>query len=321
MKKICLTLVAACIGVSTLFAQQDPQFTQFMFDRLSVNPAFAGSKDQFCANFLGRQQWSGLQGQPNTGLLNIYSAVKSINSGVGLSVYRDEIGPQASTQARLSYAYQLRLGNSASKLGIGVSLGIISSSLNSDWIAYDYNDQGSTGIGTGVGDPLINQSGQKATKFDASFGLYLSNPDYYVGASVVHLNEADLENMNIEVARHLYFMAGYGFDIGSKWKLTPSVLAKTDLASTQLDVNATVNYDETIWIGFTYRLEDAVAPMAGYQYHFPDGKSALKIGYSYDFTTSQLNNYSSGSHELMLGYCYKLAKPLSKQVYKNPRFL
>jgi len=151
--------------------------------------------------------------------------------------------------------------------------------------------------------------------------LYLYNPKYYAGVSMGHLNEGDLSDMNITVARHLYFMAGYHFDLDARWRITPNVLVKSDLASTQLDANATVMYDNTFWLGATYRLEDAIAPMAGYQYEFPSGNSTLRIGYSYDFTTSELNNYSSGSHELMLSFCLKIAKPLPNRVYKNPRFL
>lgn len=319
MKKIYLLLIVASLGSASLFGQQDPQFSQFMYDRLSVNPGSAGSQDALCATLLGRQQWSGFTGQPNTALLNLSGPIESIKSGVGLSLLYDEIGPQTTTSARLSYAYHIKVGG-ATKLGLGVSLGVISSSLNYDWTAYDYTT-GSPVMGTGLGDEGIPLGDQAATTFDASFGAYLYNPKYYVGASVVHLNEGDLSDMNIQVARHLYFMAGYNFDLTPKLVLTPHVLAKTDLASTQLDVNATVMYANTFWFGVSYRLEDAVAPMAGYQYEFPGGKSNLRIGYSYDFTTSELNNYSSGSHELMLSYCLKLAKPLPKRVYKNPRFL
>ena len=319
MKKIYLLLIVASLGSASLFGQQDPQFTQFMYDRLSINPGSAGSQDAICATLLGRQQWSGFTGQPNTGLLNISGPIESIKSGVGVSVYLDEIGPQTTTSARLSYAYHIKVGG-ATKLGLGVSLGVISSALNNKWVAYDDNPGGPV-LGTGLGDPSIYQTNQSATTFDASFGAYLYNPKYYVGASVVHLNEGDLSDMNIQVARHLYFMAGYNFELTPNLVLTPHVLAKTDLASTQLDINATVMYANTFWFGVSYRLEDAIAPMAGYQYEFPSGKSTLRIGYSYDFTTSELNNYSSGSHELMLSYCLKLAKPLPKRVYKNPRFL
>lgn len=323
MKKVYLLILVAGLVSASVFGQQDPQFTQFMYDRLSVNPGAAGSQDAICATLLGRQQWSGFTGQPNTGLLNISAPIESIRSGVGVSVYLDEIGPQTTTSARLSYAYHLKLGG-GTKLGLGVSLGVISSGLNYKWKAYNYDDNGGLstgGLQTGINDPGIPVGNKSATAFDASFGAYLYNPKYYVGASVVHLNEGDLSDMNIQVARHLYFMAGYNFDLTPKLVLTPHVLAKTDLASTQLDVNATVMYANTFWFGVSYRLEDAVAPMAGYNYEFPGGNSALRIGYSYDFTTSELNNYSSGSHELMVSYCLKLAKPLPKRVYKNPRFL
>ncbi len=320
MRKTCLTLVVAILGASSIFAQQDPQFTQFMFDRLSINPGVARASDSWCGTAIGRQQWSGFSGQPNTGLLNVSGPIPSIRSGIGATVYLDELGPQSVTAARLSYAYHLKLGGTT-KLGLGIGIGVISSTLSSDWRAYDYLDGNLSGIGTGAGDPSIPQNNQKATAFDASFGAYLYNPKYYAGISAVHLNEGDLSDMNIQVARHLYAMAGYHFELGPVWTLSPHVLAKTDLSSTQVDVNATIMYNNIVWAGVSYRLEDAIAPMAGYQYAFPDGKSVLKIGYSYDLTTSELNNYSSGSHEIMLSFCYRPEKPLPKRVYKNPRFL
>lgn len=316
MKKICLLLVASITGVSSLFSQQDPQFSQFMYDRLSVNPGFAGSQDAICATLLGRQQWTGLAGQPNTALLNVHGLIPSIKSGLGLTVYLDELGPQSTTAVRLSYAYHIKISG-ATKLGLGAAVGLLSSNLNSNWVAFDEDGT----IGSGIGDNSISQFAQGASTFDASFGAYLYNPSYYVGLSAVHLNEGDLSEMNIQVARHLYLMAGYHFNLSSRFVLTPHILAKTDLASAQFDANLTVMYENTIWMGVSYRLEDAIAPMAGYQYQFPGGKSTLRLGYSYDLTTSELNNYSTGSHELMVGYCYKLEKPLPKRVYKNPRFL
>lgn len=323
MKKISLAIASCLLGSALVMGQQDPQFSQFMYDRLSINPGFAGSNDAICATLLGRQQWSGFSGQPNTALLNVSAPISSIKSGLGATVYLDEIGPQSTTAFRLSYAYHLKISG-ATKLGLGVSIGLLNSTLSPDWRAYDYDDDGNIiggGLGTGAGDPSIPQASQRASTFDASFGAYLYNPKYYAGISVVHLNQGDLSDLNIEVARHLYFMAGYNLELTPMITLTPHVLAKTDLASTQVDINATATYDNTFWLGVSYRLEDAIAPMAGYQYQFPDGKSTLRIGYSYDLTTSELNNYSSGSHELMVGYCYKLLKPLPKRVYKNPRFL
>jgi type IX secretion system PorP/SprF family membrane protein len=320
MKKIFL-LGTVLISALSMSGQQDPQFTQFMYDRLSVNPGFAGSQDAICATLIGRRQWAGFTGQPNTGLLNVSAPISSIKSGVGVTLYLDELGPISTTVLRLSYAYHIKI-TGATKLGLGVSAGLINSNLNNNWIAYNYSSDGvNQGIGTGVGDNAISQFTESASTFDASFGAYLYNPKYYVGLSATHLNEGDLSSMNIKVARHLYLMGGYNFELTPEWVLTPHVLAKTDLASTQFDANMTVMYDNTIWLGVTYRLEDAIAPMAGYQYQFPNGKSTLKLGYSYDFTSSQLNKYSSGSHELMVRYCMTIEKPLPKRVYKNPRFL
>jgi type IX secretion system PorP/SprF family membrane protein len=323
MKKYAIALVFIIGFVAQSSAQQEPQFTQFMFDRLSINPAFAGTQDAICATLLGRQQWSGFSGQPSTGLLNINGPIESIRSGIGASVYVDEIGPLTSTAVRLSFAYHIKLGG-ATKLSLGAAVGIMNSVVNPNWIAYDYSappNPESQGIGTGVGDNSIPQFRESASAFDASFGAYVYNPKFYAGLSAIHLPAGDLDPLNIRLARHYYFMAGYNFDLTPQLVLTPHVLAKSDLASTQFDANATVMYDNTFWLGVSYRLQDAVAPMAGYQYQMPSGKSTLRIGYSYDFTTSQLNNYSSGSHELMLSFCYKLEKPLPNRVYKNPRFL
>lgn len=320
MKKLILLLLLCPFIGAELSAQQDPQFSQFMRDKLSINPGVAGSGDAICATLIGRQQWSGLSGQPSTALLNIMGPLPSIKSGLGLTVYLDELGPQSFTTIRASYAYQLKLSGST-KLGLGLAVGMINSTLKSDWVAYDYGDNGLIGIGTGMGDAAIPQNNQTVTSFDASFGAYLSNPKYYAGLSVTHLNEADLKDMNIEISRHMYLMAGYNFDLTSQLVLTPNVLAKTDLTSTQLDINVNAMYANTFWAGVSYRLEDAIAPQVGYRYSTPNGKSVLKVGYSYDITTSNISDYSDGSHEIMLQYCFKIEKPLPKRVYKNPRFL
>lgn len=323
MKKPLLLFAALTLAISSVFAQQDYQLTQFMADRLSINPGFAGSKDAICATLIGRQQWSGLKGQPSTGLLNVHGLIRPAKSGVGLTVVMDEIGAFSYTQARLAYAYHFRVSG-ATKLGAGVSFGLMSSSIDNVWQAYDYNSDGTFDqFGSGINDPSIQglDNGQSATSFDVNFGLYLYNPKYYIGLSATRLTAPELDNINIQVARHYYFMGGYDFELSSVLNLQPNVLAKYDGASAQFDGNVNLMYDNTFWVGVTYRLEDALAPQVGYQYNSPDGKSTLRLGYSYDLTTSELSNYSNGSHEIALSYCYRLEKPLPKRVYKNVRFL
>jgi len=293
------------------FAQQDPQLTQYMFDRLSINPAVAGTTGQLCATGFFRQQWTGFDGAPQTGLLNAHMAIPKISSGVGLSVYLDELGQQKSTFARLSYSFHRKIG--VGTLGIGVSAGLISHSLGNNWIARD----------PVADDTAIPGNGQTDSGFDLGAGLYYTSPTFWIGISSTHLTEAELDDVSIKAVRHYFVQAGYDWAINGdkKYVLQPSTLIKSDGTSTQVDLTATFLYNNQVWLGVSYRTEDAIAPLIGYQYQLPNKKSMLRIGYSYDVTTSRLKNYSSGTHEIMLNYCVLLEKKPDLQIYKNVRFL
>lgn len=295
------------------FAQQDPQFTQYMFDRLSINPAYAGIGGNICATALLRQQWSGFDGAPKTALVNVHGPINKINSGIGLSVYFDKLGQQNNTAARLSYAYHFRLNGGTSKLSLGVYAGLINRTLGNDWIAVD----------PVADDAAIPSNGRSASGFDLGGGIYYQGPKVWAGLSSTQLNEADLEDVSIQSARHYYAQAGFDWWIGGdkKYTLQPSALVKSDGTSTQFDLSALFLYNNMVWLGASYRTEDAIAPMIGYQMQFPKNSSMLRIGYSYDVTTSELRNYSSGSHEIMLSYCFRIVKPPVLELYKHPRFL
>jgi len=289
-------------------AQQDPQFTMFMFDRVSYNPAAAGIDGVLNVTAFYRNQWAGFDGAPKTGLINVASPIFSINSGVGLSLYFDELGQENTINGLLSYNYQLKVG-SGMKLSMGVALGMYNSKLGTDWRATDGIDN----------DTAIPITGESSTVFDASFGLVLRSEQLYVGLSATHLSGGKLENLNIELTQHFYFEAGYDFILSDAIKLIPNVLVKTDFVSTQFDANLMAMWNNVVWLGASYRFEDAIAPMAGLQ--FPVGKGEIRLGYSYDVTISELKNYSSGSHEIFVNYNMSLGKPLSKTKYKNVRFL
>jgi len=281
-----------------------------MFDRLSINPAVAGTTGQLCATGFFRQQWAGFDGAPKTGLLNAHMGIKRISSGVGLSVYLDELGQQKSTFARLSYSFHRKLGPGT--FGIGLSAGLVSHSLGRNWLTRDPLAQ----------DNTIPAAGNADSGFDLGAGLYYVSPTFWVGVSSTHLTEAELEDVSIQTRRHYFVQAGYDWAIkgDKKYILQPSFLVKSDATSTQVDLNATFLYNNMVWLGVSYRTEDAIAPMIGYQFK-PNEKSMMRIGYSYDVTTSRLANYSSGSHEVMLNYCVLLVKPPDVQIYKNVRFL
>lgn len=304
------TVAFFSVIVSSAFAQQDPQFTQYMFDRLSINPAVAGISGQLCGTAILRQQWSGFEGAPKTGLLNVSMPINKISSGIGMSVYLDELGQQKSTFARLHYSFHRKIGGGT--LGIGVYGGMGSHALGNRWIARDPI----------ADDNAISASGRSDGGFDLGAGIYYSTQKFWAGISSTHLPETELSDVSIKMTRHYFVQAGYDWHIGGdkKYILTPSALMKSDGSSTQIDLNATFLYNNQVWLGVGFRTEDAIAPMVGYQFK-PNENSMMRIGYSYDVTTSTLSNYSSGSHEVMLNYCVLLVKPPSLQIYKNVKFL
>lgn len=307
-----LTTVACVVLGGASFAQQDPQFTQYMFDRLSINPAYAGMGGNICATALLRQQWSGFDGAPKTALVNVHGPISKINSGIGLSVYFDKLGQQNNTAARLSYAYHFRVG-STSKLSLGLYAGLMSRTLGNNWIAVD----------PVADDAAIPLNGRSASGLDLGGGIYYQSPKLWAGLSSTQLNQLELKDVSIASVRHYYVQAGYEWWLNGdkRYTLQPSTLIKTDGTSTQFDLSALFLYNNMVWIGASYRTEDAIAPMIGYQQAFPKGNSMLRIGYSYDVTTSELRNYSSGSHEVMVSYCFNIVKPPVFEMYKHPRFL
>lgn len=309
MRGIFTATLGLCI-TGAAFAQQDPQLTQYMFDRLSVNPAVAGTTGQLCATGIFRQQWSGFEGAPKTGLFNAHMPINKISSGIGLSAYFDKLGQQTSNFVRLSYSFHRKIGPGT--LGIGLSGGLLAHSLGNNWIARD----------NPADDSAIPSGGRSDSKFDLGAGLYYTSPTLWIGLSATHLTEPELDDVSITGVRHYFVQAGYDWAIGGdkKYVLQPSTMIKSDGTSTQVDLNANFLYNNQVWLGVTYRTEDAIAPLIGYQLK-PNDKSMLRIGYSYDVTTSELKNYSSGTHEIMLSYCVLLKKKPDLQIYKNVRFL
>ncbi|MFB6306931.1 MAG: type IX secretion system membrane protein PorP/SprF [Flavobacteriales bacterium] len=324
MKKSLLALLIIIMGASISKAQQDPQFTHNMFDKLSVNPGYAGMDDMLNVTGIYRTQWTGFSGvnTPETILLNAHLPVlkeTSFHGGAGITVYNDELGAEKNNLIRLSYSYHMTLGSG--KLGGGINIGYFNKELSQDWKANDPHTQ----------DIAIPNSGITSSVFDVSLGLYYKTNKLHMGISSTHLAESDFEfsggsgaqqfDLGLKKQRHYYVMAGYKYFIGGdrKYQLHPFIFAKSDAASTQIDLNANFLYDEKAWIGFSYRPDDAISPMIGYQYE--KGNYKLKAGYSYDLTTSELNTYSNGSHEVMLQVLYNIVKPPPDREYHNVRFL
>ncbi|MGZ5222184.1 MAG: PorP/SprF family type IX secretion system membrane protein, partial [Chitinophagaceae bacterium] len=224
--KIKLTTITLFITGLAAFAQQDAQFSMNMFNRLAVNPAYAGMNKALCGTLLYRQQWTAFPGSPKTGLLSVDFG-EVLFGGVGLTIDQDQLGFDRTLKAKLAYSFHLPLGPGS--LGIGIDAGMIQKALTGNFIAPD----GTTSATPGT-DMAIPWSGSSAITYDVGLGLYYTTRKMYVGLSSLHLPQQQLRdaasnfNFNYKVARHYYIMAGYTFDLGSKFDLTPSVLAKSD---------------------------------------------------------------------------------------------
>jgi type IX secretion system PorP/SprF family membrane protein len=308
MKKI-FTLVVLVSSILRVTAQQDPQFSMNMFNKQSVNPGYVGSNDAICGTLIYRDQWDGFPGAPKTFLFSADAAIPQILGGVGLNVTSDQLGLQKSLNIKLAYAYRMDLGDG--KLALGLDLGFMQNSLSGTFF---YQDAGDRSIPSLSGVP----GSVSATAPDFDFGAYYNTTDYYVGLSTTHLAASTITYGNIKssLAHHYYFMGGYKFPVSETLELEPSTLIKSDASSTQLDINLRAIYKNEFWGGVSYRLQDAIVAMVGFQ------TGGFIIGYSYDVTTSEIKNYSGGSHEIMVHYCFKpTTKPPKIQRHENVRTL
>lgn len=302
MKKILAVLTVSCLS-TVGFAQQDPQFSQNMFNRLFVNPAYAGSSESICAHLLYRNQWVNYDGAPKTGVIGIDGPVANGKVGVGLSILTDKIGFENTLQGKLSGNYKFDVGQG--KLGLGIDLDFMQHQIDGNFRASD------------PGDPSIPTSGVSGTAFDLGFGAYYNNDKFFAGVSASHLLESsvDLDNFSKVYKRHMYGMVGYNLEVSPMVILKPMIFVKNVSGNTTFDINVNAQYNERFWVGLSYRNEDAIVGMLGMNV-----TEKLKVGYSYDFTTSQLKNYSDGTHEIMLGYCFMVKKKVPVSI-KNVRFL
>lgn len=289
------------------YAQEDPQYSQNMYNRLPVNPGYAGSTGAMCATSLLRNQWVGFEGAPVSANLAFDALVETMHGGFGFAVTSDKLGFQKALAAKASYAYRMRVFNNG-RLAFGLSGGFFQQSI-------DLSSKTTVSPGP---DPVLDNAASSAIAPDFDFGIYFNTTDYYLGASVTHINEANLDfsSFKFQLHRHYYLMGGYNYALNRVFTLKPGFFVKSDAISTQGDVNLTVLYNNTIWAGVSYRIEDAVIFMAGLNI-----TNELKFGYSYDYTTSSLNLASKGSHEIMLRYCFKINNNKPAYMNKTVRYL
>lgn len=297
-----------------LFAQQDAQFSQYMYNQLDFNPGSAGSKEAINASLLSRQQWMGFSGGPASSVFSVNAPIKplKINSGIGVSILSDNLAYNKNLGLKLTYAYRMDVNNGMGKLGIGISGGFINNSLKgTSWLFPDGN----------TSDPLVpdNDSGMS---FDMDLGLFYKTDNLYLGLSTTHLLQPKIKYKNkssasFTNARHYYLTTGYNLALTNPlFDFQPSLLIGSDGSSMNVDLNSVILYNKKIWGGVTYRVKSAVIGMVGIEL-----MSGLRIGYSYDFSTTDLRKSNNGSHEIMVGYSFNIAKEKIPHKSKSVRFL
>lgn len=309
MKKVVIAALwfLVIIGlVKTAKGQQDPMYSMYMFNGMAVNPAYAGSREKPVVSAIYRQQWTGLEGAPKTAVFSGHAPLLNDKIGMGLTLVSDNISVFNTLTLMGSYAYRMKVGENG-KLCFGLNVEVNNFRAKfQDLELTDTNDKVFRGSRTNIFSP----------NFGA--GLYYYTERFYAGASVPHfLNMSLTDHFKVEgtdmVARqwkHYFFTTGVVINVGENVKFKPSVLFKyVKNTPFQADINAAFLFKEALWIGASYRTGDAVSAML--EYNFTKG---LRIGYAYDFTITELNDYSSGTHEIMISYEFQ-----KKQAYLTPR--
>jgi type IX secretion system PorP/SprF family membrane protein len=302
MKKI-IILIIAVISVITVSAQQDPQFTQNMFNKLANNPGFAGSRGVIATSILHRSQWMGFEGAPSTQNFSVDAELPFLYGGVGLNVVNDNIAEFSNLGLQASYAYRTELG--VGQIGMGMSVGMYQSGLNGGNLNSAQGD-----------DPAIPTVEVKGSSLDIGAGIYYNTQDVYIGLSSSHMTEPTIEwsdGQNFNLTRHYFLIAGYYHELNSLLSLNPSIYLKSDGATSQLDINTNLIYNNKMWGGVSYRLDEGISLLAGMNIN-----EDLRFGLAYDVT---MMNAMSNSIEFMLGYNFKIKTNKAISKYKNPRFL
>lgn len=315
---IALLLGTSLVKVKNVQAQQNIQFTQYIFNSLSVNPGYAGYKEEWFAQLALRNQWVSMQGAPKTGQLSIDGILtpQNNNMGIGLQITADKLGPQAATSAYANYSYRLRLDEMDTKrLSFGLGAGFTQYSL--DGTMLNPVNPGDVALPNGKESELVP---------DLRFGIYYTSPSFYVGASVMDLLSSgtrgslfkqDDNPFTIARHRHYYLMAGTVLELEKDLKLRPSILIKEDFKGpTSIDLNAMVIFADQFWIGGGYRTGMQVFDRKYSNDQNLSRKNSfsgvaqfyvnrdLRIGYSYDYILSQLSSLQNGTHEITIGLTF-----------------
>jgi len=305
--KISKYLAILCVLLSTqLIAQQDAMFTHYMYNTLSVNPAYAGTRDALTFTLLNRNQWVSFEGAPITQTLSIHSPIKNENMGIGFSLVNDKIGPEKNTMAYLDYSYTIKTSEK-STLSFGLKGGFALFRVKLSDI--DLHEQNDDAFKSDLESKFMPNFG---------FGMYYAREKFYAGVSVPKLLQSEINSNDIKKLsakrRHYFFIVGTMLDLTNQIAFKPTALIKaTESAPTEIDLTASVVFYDKFHTGLFYRTGDALGLLVGLQ-----ASEQFMVGYSYDWSFGvKTPKYNSGSHEIMLRYDFMYS---NQKKIRSPRY-
>jgi type IX secretion system PorP/SprF family membrane protein len=304
-------LFFAAYGAS---AQQDPLFSQYMFNNLYITPAFAGVDGVTRLTALHRNQWTGYktyygdQGAPTTQLVSFNTPIYKLRSGFGAYVLNDNLGALNNLEAQVMYAYHL--GIKDNKLSIGIKAGIFSQSI--DGTKYRFVDDNDNAIISGK---------ESQIRPDLGIGVFYRSEKYYAGVGFNHLLKSEfdfgIDSVRGALSNQVNFTGGYYYDVSFDLSFQFATLVKTDLNKTSIDLSAIGYYKNTMWAGLSFRQSEAATLLLGYS--FLKDKS-LRLGYSLDYIVKGQEAKQPTSHEVMLTYELPVNPGSGKKIVRTPRY-
>ena len=318
-KIISILLCIAALGAEHAQAQQVPQFSQYIFNPVFINPAYAGYKQQLYLQTYYRKQWTGVEGSPQTFAVAGDTYLEDSQLGIGAQVLSDRLGAQKTTAFYGNLAYHLRLGNTK-YLSFGAGMGVVNSMMDGGMLNPDIDD-----------DPSVPVSKERMTYPDLKLGLFLYDESFYIGlaadqmlSSVLDLDQGDVM---VQPSPHIYLTGGYHFDLNYNFSLIPSIMYMDDFkAPARLDLNTALILNDMFWIGAGYRLgldmpgrevqdglKKSTAFLAMVQVQLKEG---LRLGYAYDHTLTGFSVGTFTTHDISLSFLF----PPKRVRLISPRF-
>ena len=309
-----LVLIVLLAVVKPVLGQQDPHFSQYMFNDLYNNPGYSGVMGVTSLSMLYRSQWLGYSGTydeggaPNTFLASFNAPIFKLRSGAGFYFINDKIGPQNNVQFMGSYAYHLGVGNG--KLSFGVRAGIYGQSI--DFSQYR---------AVNPDDPLLLNGKESQYRPDMGVGIYYKAENYYGGVSLNHILNTEFDfgsdSLKNDLANNVIISGGYRYELNYDVILTPSLLVNTDFVSYSFDISVLATYREKFWGGLSYRQSEAIVALMGV--NLLKDKS-LKLGYSLDYVIQAQKAKQATSHEILMSYNMPAVTGGGKKIIRTPRF-